>query len=94
MSAVNPVQRRSTYLSCSLVETKIMSELFLAHSSGCVDLVAENEERNLGELLDGKKGVKFGLGLGETFNVNSIDKEDDTVDLREIVTPESTRCAR
>ena len=61
MSAVNPVQRRSTYLSCSLVETKIMSELFLAHSSGCVDLVAENEERNLGEFLNGEEGVELCL---------------------------------
>ena len=38
-----------------------MSELLLAHSAECVDLVAENEEGNLGEFLDGEQRVEFGL---------------------------------
>ena len=38
-----------------------MSELLLAHSTECVDLVAENEEGNLGEFLDGEQRVELGL---------------------------------
>ena len=68
-----------------------MPELLLADGASRVDLVAEDEERNFGELLNGKQRVELSLGLWESFVVNAIHKEDDTVDLGEVVTPEATR---
>ena len=66
-----------------------MPELVLAHRSGRVNLVAEDKEGNLRELLDGKEGVELRLGLREPLKVGTVDKEDDTVDLREVVPPET-----
>ena len=66
-----------------------MPELVLAHCSGRVNLVAEDKEGNLRELLDGKEGVELRLGLREPLKVGTVDKEDDTVDLREVVPPET-----
>lgn len=66
-----------------------MPELLLAHSAGCVDLVAEDEEGDLRELLDGEKGVELGFGLGEALEVSAINEEDDAVDLGEVVSPQT-----
>ena len=41
-----------TYLAGGLVETQLMPELVLAHSAGCVNLVAEDKEGNLREFFD------------------------------------------
>ena len=57
-----------------------MPELVLAHSTGRVNLVAENKEGNLRELLDGEQSVEFCLRLGEPLEVGTVDEEDDTVD--------------
>lgn len=67
-----------------------MSELLLADSAGCVNLVAEDEEGHLGELLDGKECVQLSLRLGEPLEVRTVDQEDDTVYLREVVAPKPT----
>lgn len=72
-----------------MVETQIMPELLLAYSTGCVDLVTKDKERNLGEFLDREKSIQFSLGFRETLKVGRVNEEDDTIDFREIVTPES-----
>lgn len=69
-----------------------MPELLLTYSTGSINLVTKNEERNLGEFLDRKKGVQFRFGFRETFKVGRVDEEDNTVDLREVITPESASC--
>ena len=84
----------STCLASGLVETQVMSELLLADGAGRVDLVAEDEERHLGELLDGEQRVELRLGLGEPLNVDAVDEEDDAVDLREVIPPEAACCSR
>ena len=66
-----------------------MSELLLADCTGGVDLVSEDEERNLGELLDAQEGVELGLALRETLNVGRVDQEDDAIHLREVVAPQT-----
>ncbi len=83
-----------TYLSGGLVETKLMPELVLAHGTRCVNLVAEDKERHLGELLDGEESVKLRLRLGEPLKVGTVDEEDDAIDLGEVVPPETTRYSR
>jgi hypothetical protein len=70
-----------------------MPELLLAHGAGCIDLVAEDEEGDLRELLDGEKGVELGFGLGEALEVGAVDEEDDAVDLGEVVSPETASYA-
>lgn len=69
-----------------------MSHLILGDGIGVVDLVAENNEGNLGELFHREKGVKLGLGLGESFVVLGVDEEDDTVDLGEVIAPDTSGC--
>lgn len=71
-----------------------MSELLLTNRTRCVDLVTKDEERNLREFLDGEEGVEFGLGFGEAFKVGRVDEEDDTVNLGEVVAPESASCRK
>lgn len=85
-------RRYGTDLAGGLVETEVMPELFLAYSTRSINLVAEDKERNLGELLNGKERVEFGLRLGETLHIDTVDEEDDAIDLGEVVTPEATRC--
>lgn len=79
-------------LASRLVETQVVSQLLLAHSSYSVDLVAKDQERNFSELLDGEQRVELGFRLGETLVVGGVDQEDDTVDLGEVVAPETTGC--
>ena len=67
-----------------------MSQLLLAHCTGSINLVSEDEEGNLRELFNGEKCVKFGLGLGESFEVGAVNEEDDTIYFREVVAPEPT----
>ena len=66
-----------------------MPKLVLADGARRVDLVAEDKERNLRELLDGEQRVELRLGFGEPLEVCSVDKEDNAVDLREVVAPEA-----
>ena len=66
-----------------------MPELVLAHGPWRVNLVAEDKEGNLGEFLNGEEGIKLRLRLGESLEVGAVDKEDDTIDFREVVPPET-----
>jgi hypothetical protein len=68
----------------------MVPQLLLANSAGCINLVTENEERDSRELLNRQESVKFSFRLGETLKVGTIDEEDDTRDLGEIITPETT----
>ena len=77
----------STYLAGGLVQTQLMPELVLAHGAGCINLITEDQEGDLGELLNGKERVKLGFRLRESFNVDTVDEEDDAVDLGEVITP-------
>jgi hypothetical protein len=67
-----------------------MSQFLLADRTSGINLVAENKEGDLRKLLNSKKGIKLCLGLGETLKVSAVDKEDNTVNLREVVAPKST----
>lgn len=67
-----------------------MSHLVLRDSIRVVNLVAENDEGNLGELLHGEEGVELGLGLTESLVVLGINKEDNAVDLGEVVAPDTS----
>ena len=69
-----------------------MSELLLAHGARRVDLVAKDKERYLRELLDRKESVQLRLGLCETFEVGTVNQEDDTVYFGEVIAPEPTCC--
>lgn len=39
----------------------MMSEFLLAYSTECVNLVAKNEEGNLGEFLNGEQRIELSL---------------------------------
>ena len=68
----------------------MVAELLLADSARCVDLVAEDEERHFGKLLDPEQCIEFGLRLGEALKVGGVDEEDDAGDLGEIIAPETS----
>ena len=42
-----------------------------------IDLVAQNQERRLGQILHGEQRVELVLGLLEAVRVFGVDKEDD-----------------
>jgi len=77
-------------LASRLVEAEVVPKLLLRNSAGGVNLVAENKEGNLGELFYGEKGIEFGLGFGKALEVGGVDEEDDSVNFREVVSPETT----
>ena len=64
-----------------------MPQLLLAHSIGVIDFVAEDEERDFGEVFHGQEGVELGFGLGEAFMVFGVDEEDDAAYFGEVVAP-------
>lgn len=72
-----------------LVQTQLVAKLVLAHGIGVVNLVAEDEEGDLGEVLHGQEGVELGLGLGESLVVLGVDQEDDTANFGEVVLPQT-----
>lgn len=77
-------------LSGRLVQAQLMSQLVLGNGVGVVDLVAQDHKGNLGKFLHSQKGVELGLGLGESLVVLGVDKEDDTVDIGEVISPDTT----
>lgn len=83
------IQFQSTHLASRLIEAQMMPQLLFADSTGGVNLVAEDKERNLGEFLNGEEGVELGLGFAETFEVSTVNEEDNAVDFGEVVTPEA-----
>lgn len=77
-------------LASRLVQTQLMSEHILRDGFRVIDLVAQDQKWDLGKFLHSQKGVKFSLGLGETFMINGIDEENDSVHIGEIVLPQTT----
>lgn len=86
--------QRHLALAGRLVESELVAESVLGDRAGVVDLVSEDDKGDLGELLHGQQGVEFGLGLGEALLVLSVDKEDDAVDLGEVISPDAAGCNR
>lgn len=66
-----------------------MPQLLLAHSVRVIDLVAEDEKGNFGEVFHGEEGVELGFGFGEAFVVFGVDEEDDPADFGEVVAPQA-----
>ena len=57
-----------------------------------VDLVAQDQEGDFGEVFHGEEGVELGLGLGEALVVLGVDEENDAADFGEVVAPETASC--
>jgi hypothetical protein len=55
-----------------------------------VNLVTQDQEGNLGELLHGQKRVELRLSLKETLIILSVNEENNSGNLREVVLPETT----
>ena len=68
----------------------MVPQLFFADGTGGIDLVTQDEEGNLGEFFNREQCVEFGFRFRETLEISAVDEEDDSVDLGEVVTPEST----
>jgi hypothetical protein len=68
----------------------MMTKLLLRHGARCINLVTEDEERHLCQFLNGEELVELRLALRESLEVGTINEEDNTVDLREVVAPETT----
>ena len=80
-------------LSVGLEESERIPQLFLGSSRSDVDLVAQHQNRHVGQFFRGKEGVQLGSGLGESFPVGGVDHEDDAVHAgRKVLPPQLTRC--
>jgi len=71
-----------------------VSQLIFRHGVRVVDLVAENQERYLGQIFHGEEGVEFGLGLGEAFVIFGIDEEYDSRYFGKVVAPKAASYTR
>jgi hypothetical protein len=65
----------------------MLSEHILANSTGRVDLITEDKERNPAQFFNGKERIKLGLGFGKALKVGTVDEEDDSIYFREVVAP-------
>jgi len=66
-----------------------MPQLLLAHGVRMIDLVAEDQEGDFGEVFHGEEGVELDFGFGETLVIFGVDEEDDAADFGEVVAPET-----
>jgi hypothetical protein len=67
----------------------MMPKFLLTDSTRRVDFVAENEEGDFGELLDGEEGVKLCFRFVKRSKSALSTRKDDSVDFREVVAPET-----
>jgi hypothetical protein len=67
----------------------MMPKFLLTHGSRGVNFIAKNQERHFRQFLDGEKCVEFGFRLSEAFEVSAVHKKDNSVDLREVITPQT-----
>ena len=81
--------QRHLALASGLVQAELVAEDVLGDGAGVVDLVAEDDKGDLGQLLHGQERVELGLGLGESFVVLGVDEEHDAVDFGEVVSPDT-----
>ena len=70
-----------------------MSHLILLAGSGVIDLVTQDDDGHLRKLLHREKGVELGLGLLESLVILGVDEEDDTVNLGEVIAPDTSGCS-
>lgn len=91
LSECKDKEGRTSYLSGGGVEAEGVAEFLFRDCAGGVNFVAEDEERDLAQLLDREEGVEFGFRLVEAFRVLGVDEKDDAVDLGEVVLPEPAR---
>lgn len=82
--------QRDLALAGGLVQAELVAEDVLGDGAGVVNLVAEDDKGDLGQLLHGQERVELGLGLGESLVVLGVDEEDDAVDLGEVISPDTT----
>jgi len=87
----DPLERHLA-LPRRLVQAQLVPQLVLGHRVRVVDLVAEDQEGDLGEIFHGQEGVQFGFGFCEAFVVLGVDEEDDAADFGEVVFPEAAGC--
>jgi hypothetical protein len=72
-----------------LPQPQLMPQLLLAHRVRVIDLVAEDQEGDFGEVFHGEEGVELGFGFGQALVVFGVDEEDDAADFGEVVAPET-----
>ena len=66
-----------------------MSQLVLADGVWVVDLVAEDQEGDFGEVFHREQGVELGFRFGEALVVFGVDEKDDAGHFGEVVAPEA-----
>lgn len=66
-----------------------MPQLLFAHRVRMIDLVAQDQEGDFGEVFHAEEGVQLGFGFGEALVVFGVDEEDDAADFGEVVAPET-----
>lgn len=66
-----------------------MPQLLLADGIPVVDLVAEDQEGDFGEVFHAEEGVELGFGFGQALVVFGVDEEDDPGYFGEVVAPET-----
>lgn len=85
------VSHRSRILpSSKMMKAKGRPKLFVASSPGHINLIAKDEEGNIGKHFVVDKGVKFFLNFWEALAVDGVDKEDYTINLCIVVAPDLT----
>ena len=72
---------------CLAVEAEDLPQLILGGRPGPVNLVAQNEDRTVGQLLVCEEGVQLHLGLAEADAVAGVNQEHDGVHSGEVIFP-------
>jgi len=71
-----------------------MSQLIFADCIWVINLIAENNKWDFGQVFHREKGIEFGLGFNQAVMVFGINEEDDARDFWEVVLPETASCRK
>jgi hypothetical protein len=69
----NLLLKSNLTLTGGLVKAKALSQLVLGNGASLINLVTENEERNISQLLNSKKSIEFSLTFSKSAGISSID---------------------
>lgn len=79
----------ATHLAGRVVHAQLMTQLLLTDRTRSIDLVTQDQKRNVRQRFDREQGVELGFGFRESLDVGRIDEEDDAVDFGEVVAPQA-----
>jgi len=76
-------------LTRRLVHAQLVAEFVLGHGVGVVNLVAQDNKGNFGQLLHREERIQLSLSFGEALVVFGVNEKDDAINLGKVILPKA-----